>query len=809
MGLLASLPHSVRVYIQHGGAWRGLFLLLALAALILFGMLFWLAERYPRTVFELRRNYGWIGTLGLFGLGLTLFVLSAMGFGLRNPDEPESLAATAYQIGQMFSLNVGASELDGSGEPNAPVPHSVPWHASPDAASIVAAGTTMAGAIAEERSTADPAGDHHKPVDPDKAARQEAAQGFAPYMMSLSALFIVCVGFSAIRALFRQAFVNIRLRLNSGHVVICGLGRIGREIFSDLAASDENPHGVARTADEDGNASLGVQAGLRKRRQRRIVVIEPDAENDHVEWVRKQGGMVVIGDATREDSLRDAGIQSAEEIFLVTGSDETNIEAVIETRDVLKRLGRKRRKWGWPTTKLSCRIHILNRDLESIFTRSHAKFIESECDQIQISVFNALERTARRLIEDIVCLKVGPEEKQRPMRPISSDEVAHFVILGFHEFGQTLALQLAELAHFENLKRLRLTIVDHDIEKLAAPFLARYPRFSAATAGFDAWSFDPAADAWDSRTLRPVASACSDDPKAIEYVANARFQEMYSEITSDDFIANLRRAFEAPGVRPAILVCFAEDGKNFATAARLREKLRVEGLTDWPIFVWIPEQAELSDLLLKQRKSSEQAQGALIPFGECSGSTSYEEITHSWSDWLARYIHMAWDQTFSTSPHPEWVALKDAIDRPVNARPEIADDLFQRLDRIADGLWDSQVEGMRYSNRSAAIHTVVKLAMLKRRVIGQSEEPSQTRAQFAVDEPEWGLLRQMEHNRWVAERLLAGWRYDTKKNNHELRHPMLVPWSHVPAHEQKKDDTLVSTVLGLCRLGKLMTRPSE
>lgn len=793
---LMSLFEVWSVLWEHHGVWRCTLMLIGMVLVL---AAFWLTVFRPRMAVRVRQFFEKTGTIVLIGLGMLIFLFSAVGFGLRARDDMSAVAGIAYNVAQMFSLNIDSEKL---GEPDGADP----------------GGGTLP--LPQDSEFAKGA----KVVDAERARRDQAAQTMTTWTMLFSALFILGIGFSAIKALFRHAFVNALMMVTRRHVVICGLGRIGREIFSDLIETDQ---------------------------KRRIVVIEPDAENDHVEWVRRLGGLVVIGDATRPEVLVAAKVRSASEIFLVMGRDETNIEAAIEMRDLFRKAvrdKRSRQRWlrksrvvrrlFWLTrpvrrlwerlcfwrrpSELKCHLHILNRDLASI-VRIQSKDIEDECRTLRMEVFNALERTARRLIEEMVRLEVGHGDGCRMLRPTSRNEVSHFVILGFDEFGQTLALQLAEQAHFENLKRLRMTILDQDIRTKAKRFQARYPRFAPETAGLDPWEFDPAADNWESKLLRPAPLACSDDPDAVEYVANARFEEMYDEITDDEFIAKLRFAFErppdappdVPQVLPAILVCFAEDGKNFALAERLREKLRVEGLLDWPIFVWIPEQQELSKLLINQAelpewsrpKSAEEMKGPLIPFGQCSRSTSYQEITHSWSDWLARHILLVWDQAYSPQPDPEWKKLLVSFQQAEQGVPPQLPD-FQKVDELSLDRWaDEKREAMRASNRSAAINTVVKLAVLGREIVDEGRATTPVTTPIEVSPEEYQILWQIEHNRWLAERLLGGWRYGAgEKNVARQTHPMVVAWKDVPDRFRANDARLVSTVVGLCRVGAIKTR---
>lgn len=772
MNLLETISSLPGVVLDHMGTWS---FLLIVAVVAVFLTLVTLSLFRPHRAVSIRRQFERKAPFVLLGLGLLIFLFSSLAFGLQEEDNLLSFAVTAYETTQIFSLNTDPDRISKKDET--------------------------------------PPGPPAKALSPEERKKRDVSSLLLVGAMFCSSLFVLILGFSAIATLFRHAFDNLLLMTISRHVVICGLGRIGREIFSDL---------------------------IKTEKKRWIVVIEPDAENDYIEWVRQQGGLVVIGDATREEVLVAASIRAADEIFLVMGHDETNIEAAIEARDLLKSKGRSQGIAFWrKPSALRCSLHILNRDLASI-VRIQSNDMETDDQIIRIDVFNALERTARRLIEDIVGLDVG--EQRHPLRPTRHDEVSHFVILGFEEFGQTLALQLAEQAHFENLKRLRMTILDHDIAKKAKPFQSRYPRFAPESTGLDPWHFDPAADSWSSRSLRPAPLACSDDPTAIEYVTNARFCEVYDEITDDEFIANLRRAFERPAgappdvpfVRPAILICFAEDGKNFALAERLRQKLRIEGIVDWPIFVWIPEQQELSRLLLDQMDSASQGDSAsraaekapLIPFGQCSDSTSYHEITDSWSDWLARYINLAWDQDYRKKTNqptdPDWNELMQAFDLAKNGRVPPAKLPLSRLDRLSEKLWKGERrEAMRASNRSAAIHSVSKLAVYGLE-FAENCHTSELRHHAIPDDPSKNdVLRQMEHNRWIAERLLGGWRFGPveppakpggdpiTKNVARQTHSMIIPWEHVPPEFRYKDETIVTVVLGLCRLGILRTQPSD
>ena len=65
----------------------------------------------------------------------------------------------------------------------------------------------------------------------------------------------------------------------------------------------------------------------------------------------------------------------------------------------------------------------------------------------------------------------------------------------------------------------------------------------------------------------------------------------------------------------------------------------------------------------------------------------------------------------------------------------------------------------------------------------------------------------MEHNRWMAEKLLAGWTVGRERNDGEKRHDALMPWDSLPENERAKDRAAVRHMPAcLARIGKEIVR---
>ncbi len=97
--------------------------------------------------------------------------------------------------------------------------------------------------------------------------------------------------------------------------------------------------------------------------------------------------------------------------------------------------------------------------------------------------------------------------------------------------------------------------------------------------------------------------------------------------------------------------------------------------------------------------------------------------------------------------------------------------------------WNKLSEHFRESNRLQAMHIPAKL-----RPIGYMFAPRTSNKPSATfTEDEVLKLAIMEHDRFVAERLLAGWRRGKERDPKKKISPYLVPWEKLDPDAQKKD----------------------
>lgn len=113
--------------------------------------------------------------------------------------------------------------------------------------------------------------------------------------------------------------------------------------------------------------------------------------------------------------------------------------------------------------------------------------------------------------------------------------------------------------------------------------------------------------------------------------------------------------------------------------------------------------------------------------------------------------------------------------------------------------WDELIPEFRESSLANASDVFAKLAHVGLEAVpAQGAEPAPY--EFPGEQVE--LLAEMEHGRWNAERLLAGWRYGPVRDASARLSPWLVPWSLLPEHIREYDRIFVRGIpVALARHG--------
>lgn len=94
-----------------------------------------------------------------------------------------------------------------------------------------------------------------------------------------------------------------KVKRMSGHVILCGYGRIGRTAYTHLSAMGRD-----------------------------VVVVEADREAG--DQAADAGATTIVGDATSDETLREAGIDRAEVLVAAVASDSDNIAIILSARAI-------------------------------------------------------------------------------------------------------------------------------------------------------------------------------------------------------------------------------------------------------------------------------------------------------------------------------------------------------------------------------------------------------------------------------------------------------------------------------------------
>jgi voltage-gated potassium channel Kch len=212
-----------------------------------------------------------------------------------------------------------------------------------------------------------------------------------------------------------------------------------------------------------------------------------------------------------------------------------------------------------------------------------------------------------------------------------------------------------------------------------------------------------------------------------------------------------------------IYICLGDESIALATALKLQKQLKVPSI---PMIVRMNTAAGLTTLL-RHLKDDNNSTGEVHAFplldeactpGLIWGGSTYEI--------LARAIHDDY--------------IRNAMSRgetPVTNRSMVP--------------WEDLPEALRESNRNQAEHISEKLHTLGYDFVMTSDWDPQI-IKFSNDEIE--QMARMEHTRFVNERLRAGWKYGTPKDDEKKISPTLILYNQLSEEEKDKDRTTVTGI---------------
>lgn len=106
----------------------------------------------------------------------------------------------------------------------------------------------------------------------------------------------------------------------------------------------------------------------------------------------------------------------------------------------------------------------------------------------------------------------------------------------------------------------------------------------------------------------------------------------------------------------------------------------------------------------------------------------------------------------------------------------------------ADKPWDELTDSQRNSNVQQALRIITNLALVGLRIEkGRGLSPSQEKEIRGHIDRNIETMAEAEHNGWMVERMIDGWRYGKVRVNERKLHPLLLPYSQLPEAQKDKD----------------------
>ena len=308
-----------------------------------------------------------------------------------------------------------------------------------------------------------------------------------------------------------------------------------------------------------------------------------------------------------------------------------------------------------------------------------------------------------------------------------------------------------------NNNELKITIIGEELFEPITVALARFMQFST--------SIDLKIVLYSSQGKVVVSNLIEKYPNLEDFV---KITSVELENFSHRFDIEL---FEDSHHLPNIIfITMLDSLKTFTTAKSLLSSAKASEM-QIPIFMSIRDHSGFISILNKTEVYDGTGEllvdelPQVITFGMTEDVASRQVIIHEYLDVLARGFHKRYlEQVMSSNPQ---VALLPAF------LP-----------------WERLSCEYKNANRYLADHITIKL-----RSLGLSIHQKQSSSHlFEFSELEAMDLAKAEHNRWVINKMLDGWKYGSERNDRKKLHPSMIPWEKLSESEKSKDYAMVTEI---------------
>lgn len=594
----------------------------------------------------------------------------------------------------------------------------------------------------------------------------------APNVQVRLARFILplTVSIAAILGLFtflRTCYHRLRSYRFKNHTIICGLGDRGISYIKD--------------------AVNGYVA--RERDNLDIIVIEKDSDNPGVKFCHDEGIPVFIGDATKKDVMSLARPWTAKEIFAFVPEDGQNMALANTVAEIYDSMGIKRKE------KLKCYLSISSMDLQNQFIDREFTF-RKDGEKLALDIdidfsYSHEYMTERSIVKGVRNLIIRGIDSGI----FDTNETPEIVIIGAGYIGRKIIANISRLFHLKNEVRIRdgnveyhtpvkLTIYDKD--KDAAVNLYREYPILEKTAEPDN-SDVPLSSTDELHNLHVNLSkgeniSCLPLPEIIFKTMDIELPQVIAKIAYE--------IYSAPEAK-SVVVALGDDSLSVAIALQLERIFET--------YVSSNKSGSVPQISVYYEKYG----GFDTLFGKGRGNflqIEYLKKTHTSEDKenptkitpLCKWSSISFDKDVSYDKVDKIAIGVEACYNRHNNHNDTPDELGGVKD-----LTHSEFEMAKFSfenrpvlqinqNRNQVLHNQIKLNLVNYSIIKNGGDiPDGFELIDNWDEiipaisKNIEVLCRLEHQRWWAEQLLNGGRYNNTRDNSLELHPDMVPYEYI------------------------------
>ncbi|MDX2234062.1 MAG: NAD-binding protein [Hyphomonadaceae bacterium] len=315
-------------------------------------------------------------------------------------------------------------------------------------------------------------------------------------------------------------------------------------------------------------------------------------------------------------------------------------------------------------------------------------------------------------------------------------ERLHLVLFGFAPGAEAIAVRALMSLWSVRFGAPRVTVVVPDAKLAAEQFAARYPQAQA----HDVWRADIAFHPFDW-------TRASLDGRFIDAVDAER------------------------GPPAAVIVDTGDDGQNIQLALGLMRTANLRGVWAAPIFLKETTQSEFSRQFAAGDRT-EALDAYLQAFGAVEDVATRALVVEGLLDRGAALAQRLYEKN---------MAGRDVDMRTLEAMGKT---------------WDTVPETYRNANRAAVDSALVKLWDAGWRPARADERHGEVNP--PIEPATMDRLAEIEHGRWMAERLLSGWR-PGNRDNRLMMHDNITPWSALTEELRARDADQVRAAAHVAR----------